>query len=411
MTALITHRKTVTDAGRLATFPVAAGAVIYLGSLVCINAAGQAVAGADTAGLRFIGVAQTGADNGTGAAASLNVTVQQVGAFAFAAGSTLLQSAVGAPLYIADDQTLAYAADVTNQVLAGRQHTFSDAATAHLEPAPTGSGLAALSQPDTLTPAGEWKTSTTVDFAARDGQPAIVRVTLQDGIQRSFSGTLAWDDANGPADLGYDEAASQTGTDKIINWFVVPSSTNAALLTVVASDNAPTVGPTGYTNWKFIFAAYENTSALLRVFQSGNRFSYMLPVEPAAIAALTKTAFRDPGANYSIADTVPPSAVEVFLRTKIQQGNGATGGCQLELFPPSNPDTTTTTTTPSPKDIHWISTANVAYDTEYGVARIPIPGATKQIGLRVWNDSGGGGTTPLGFFVETLGWIDGLIAP
>jgi len=414
MTALAADRRSKIDIGTFVSYPVAASTLIYSGSLVCLNAAGHAVPASDTAGLQFAGVAEERADNNPGeavnspgTAGAIDVKVRTTGVFEFATASTLNDAGVGEALYVTDDQTVSYQAATTNDVYVGRQHKFSAASIAHIEIFPAGkqTSAAAAQSADTKNPQGVWVSATEVDFAARPDQPSVVRLTLQDGIQRSFSGTLSWDAANGVADLGYDHADSQTGTDKFQNFFAVPDAANDALLTIVASDDAVSAGPSGYTNFAHVWTCYEATSAFLRTFQEGNHMSYQLPVEAAAIAALTKTAFHDPGAAYSVADTVPPTASSVLVRAKIQQGNGATGGNQLELFPPTNVDTVTTATTPSPKDIAWISTANVAFDTEYGTFQIPLPTATKSIGVRVWNDAGGG-TIPTTFYVETLGWID-----
>jgi hypothetical protein len=57
--------------------PVAADTVIYPGTLVARNAAGDAVPAADTAGLVVIGRAQTGADNTDGLAAAKSVRVRR----------------------------------------------------------------------------------------------------------------------------------------------------------------------------------------------------------------------------------------------------------------------------------------------------------------------------------------------
>lgn len=54
--------------GGQAAHDAAAGAVIYSGALVCVDAAGLAVPGADAASLKFIGLAYRGFDNTMGSA-------------------------------------------------------------------------------------------------------------------------------------------------------------------------------------------------------------------------------------------------------------------------------------------------------------------------------------------------------
>lgn len=127
--------------------------------------------------------------------------------------------------------------------------------------------------PDTLTPLGTWLTTTTIGFGSRPNQPATTRLTLQDNRQRIMT-TGTWAVANGVADWGYDEAASQ-GNSKWLYFYAVPLATDSNQLTIRASDNDPTVGPTGYSNWCYVWSDYMTSGAVLRrIFQRGNRFFY-----------------------------------------------------------------------------------------------------------------------------------------
>ena len=138
-----------------------------------------------------------------------------------------------------------------------------------LTPTALGSGA------DTKTFQGTWASVSTISFGARPGQPSTVSLTLQDGKQRSLDvGTpVTWDEANGVADLGYDEAGSQ-GDDKWKYWYAVPSSGNDNVLSIRASDNPPSTGPTGYSNWKYIWSCYDNGGDLNHIRQDGNWFHY-----------------------------------------------------------------------------------------------------------------------------------------
>jgi len=99
-------------------FPVAAGAKIYAGSLVCANTSGYVTPAADTAGLKFLGVALEQVDNTAGANGAKSVRVRRTGVFEFAATS-ISQAMLGDPMYLVDDQTFDDAAGTTNDIRAG----------------------------------------------------------------------------------------------------------------------------------------------------------------------------------------------------------------------------------------------------------------------------------------------------
>jgi len=100
-----------------------------------------------------------------------------------------------------------------------------------------------------------WASATTINFTAWPGQPATTRMRFQSGITRLAAAvTLTWNKAAGVGDLGYDEAASQ-GNSKWLYWYALKSAA-ANTFTIRASDNAPAVGPTGFTDWVFLRASY-----------------------------------------------------------------------------------------------------------------------------------------------------------
>lgn len=170
---------------------------------------------------------------------------------------------------------------------------------------------------DTKSPQGTWQSTTTVDFAARSGQPSTVRLTLQDGKQRTFSGTLNWDDANGVADLGYDEAGSDAD-DRWIYYYAVPSSGDDDVLSVRASDNAPSTGPTGYSNFRLIWAAYR-TTVLLEAIQRGNVFSFDGVREIYNLSAhATEATFQ----TVDISTFVPASAGSLRAQGRLRGASG-----------------------------------------------------------------------------------------
>ena len=109
MTALTQDRNTLRRDGVQTELPVAAGARIYGGALVAINAAGFAVPGSTATGLIGAGVAEQRADNTGAAAGAIRVRLNRLphcfGNSDSADAITLAD--VGSDCYIVDDQTVA----------------------------------------------------------------------------------------------------------------------------------------------------------------------------------------------------------------------------------------------------------------------------------------------------------------
>ena len=105
--------------GIIRQYPVAASTTIYAGTIVALNSSGYAIPGADTAGLRVIGRAETDVDNSAGDAGDLNVDVRK-GVFCWNnSGSAVLDSVedCGKLAYVEDDNTVAETS--THKVKAG----------------------------------------------------------------------------------------------------------------------------------------------------------------------------------------------------------------------------------------------------------------------------------------------------
>jgi hypothetical protein len=86
-------------------FPVAASTIIYEGSLVAKDTAGNAVPASTTSTLVVVGIAKETVDNSAGLAAALNVGVVQA-AGRFVNGNAMTKAAVGGLVYVVDDQTV-----------------------------------------------------------------------------------------------------------------------------------------------------------------------------------------------------------------------------------------------------------------------------------------------------------------
>ncbi len=119
MAALTADRNTEYSLGDLLSVPVAATETIYAGALVCTDADGYAVPGADTAGLTFAGVATARSDNAGGADGDVSVVVRRRGRYKLDYQGWLTQAGMGAKVYAVDDQTVDAANGTTNDIQVG----------------------------------------------------------------------------------------------------------------------------------------------------------------------------------------------------------------------------------------------------------------------------------------------------
>lgn len=105
MSAATSSRPTAQKPRNVGLCGVSGAAVFFAGVLLCYDTDGYLVNGADTAGLRFAGVAREDVDNTTGADDALDATFYREGTFKFA--STGLTAAdVGKRVYVIDNQTV-----------------------------------------------------------------------------------------------------------------------------------------------------------------------------------------------------------------------------------------------------------------------------------------------------------------
>lgn len=106
MAALTKDRNTPERDGKLVGHPVAAGKVIYAGSLVALSATGYATPAVTATGLKGLGRAEGHVDNSEGADGEVVVTVAR-GCFAFANSGDITRQHIGSSAYAVDDQTVA----------------------------------------------------------------------------------------------------------------------------------------------------------------------------------------------------------------------------------------------------------------------------------------------------------------
>ena len=121
MTALAADRNTPERAGDQFVYPVAATTLIYAGSIVMLNAAGDATKGATATGQICVGRAEQQVNN-TGAAGAATISVSK-GVFRWAnsaAGDAITKAEIGDNCYIVDDQTVAKTDGTSTRSVAGK---------------------------------------------------------------------------------------------------------------------------------------------------------------------------------------------------------------------------------------------------------------------------------------------------
>ena len=126
-------------------FPVINADIIYGGSNVCVNAAGYALPGADTAGLIYAGVALERVDNTAGNAGDKTINVRRRGLIKMTLATAITQANVGDNVFLVDDETVDLTANVTNKIFCGIIAVFIDTTHAwvDIEPAITQADVAA----------------------------------------------------------------------------------------------------------------------------------------------------------------------------------------------------------------------------------------------------------------------------
>lgn len=117
MAALTADRNTQSKSPGLYQYPVEANTQIYKGGIVCINAAGFLIMGAEAAGNMVVGVADENVDNNPGAQGAKNCRVVADRQFRFNATS-IAQTSVPIKCYLVDDNTVDETAGA-NSIVAG----------------------------------------------------------------------------------------------------------------------------------------------------------------------------------------------------------------------------------------------------------------------------------------------------
>ena len=117
--------------------PVINADIIYAGGLTCVNAAGYALPGADTAGLIFTGIATARADNSSGALGAIKVPLRRRGLIKMKLATAITIANVGDEVFLVDDESVDLTANVTNKIFCGIIAEYIDTthAMVDIEPA------------------------------------------------------------------------------------------------------------------------------------------------------------------------------------------------------------------------------------------------------------------------------------
>lgn len=109
------------DAGCVGV-PVKAGQIIFAGSIVCVDAAGLAVPGANTAGLTYVGRAEARVSSVGMQDGEATILVRRKVAFKWATDSSIPASKLMKEVFVFDDQTVAVAGSVRAGVVVRIEH-------------------------------------------------------------------------------------------------------------------------------------------------------------------------------------------------------------------------------------------------------------------------------------------------
>ena len=99
--------------------PVINADIIYAGGWTCVNAAGYALPGSDTAGLIFMGIATQRADNSLGALGAISVPVRRRGLIKAKMATAITIANVGDNVFLVDDESVDVTGNVTHNIFCG----------------------------------------------------------------------------------------------------------------------------------------------------------------------------------------------------------------------------------------------------------------------------------------------------
>lgn len=213
MTALTEDKSIQRKEGVEIPLPVAASEEIFGGGLTAVNANGYALAGSDTSGLIFVGIADEAKDNSSGSDGDLEVNIRRRGLVKAIMGTAITQANVGDNVFLVDDQTVDLTANVTHNIFCGIIADYIDSTHAWIDIEPAvrqadvathiadGSAAHAASAVS-IADAGAFTSETTVEGAEQEIYQALISaqhiiavpigvITLEDGTAMTTWGAGA----------------------------------------------------------------------------------------------------------------------------------------------------------------------------------------------------------------------------
>lgn len=136
MTALTEDKKTEYREGDILGFPVKESQTIYAGAMACSDATGYVLPGGDTSGHIFEGIALRQYDNSSGSSGDLTAELRRRGLFKMTFATEIAVTDLGTAVYIADDNNVDVAGNVTHDIYCGVIAEFIDTTHAWVDITP-----------------------------------------------------------------------------------------------------------------------------------------------------------------------------------------------------------------------------------------------------------------------------------
>jgi len=206
MTALTEDKQIELQDGVEKAFLVAGSQKIFGGALTCVNAAGYALEGSDTAGLIFQGISMEQKDNSSGSNGDLSIVLRRRGLIKVIMDTAITIANIGDNVFLVDDQTVDLSGNVSNNIFCGiiagyidTTHAWIDIEPAirqadvatHIADTSAAHAASAISMAD----AGGFTTQTTVEAGLQEIYPkapvAIADPGASGAIPVTRSGTVA----------------------------------------------------------------------------------------------------------------------------------------------------------------------------------------------------------------------------
>jgi hypothetical protein len=251
---------------------------------------------------------------------------------------------------------------------------------------------------ETSLPYVDWTSATVVTVKAKPGDVhTYVGCTLSDGKRRSFTGDITIDNT------GTGEGKLDTGTVAADTWYatyLVPKGADDDLLVAVASTNAPTSGPTGYSAFRYIgYQKTNSSSQWMKIAQRSNRFFIVQCDEYISVKSGAMN--EDTWYGTDISSLIPDGILSsVFLKCL---GDGASADYGHSIVRSG----TSTTPTDSPSNSHganitsWGHLNNQRYYQAF--QEIPFHWGDDYIWIRPMDDDETDG------LYSISGWTDRLL--